>query len=1018
MGRAFPNHTALYVAAAALLPEGAAQAQNGLSVISGFASPVNAPTSDPASASRPLPPARALLDAARGEDLLPGNSTRLGYVLTHGNVIASSVTVTVNGARLSPGTGYTLEAATGTLTMAQPVRVDQAIVVRYRYLPASAAAPGGKGTAAIPLLSFQGSAFNGGSLGFALGLTRTDDGVTASPLLGLRTETSSDSGTGLAGLLYLATGSMGTQARSLLPGAPGQKTSGGKTAGGHLIDQKLTLGGSKSRLALSFQDVSAGFKNFSALRGAKAASEADLARLEKERGIQRLGLTGNVGIGGSGMLRFSHSNLTAGKDGITRQNLSLKSNGLSFSANYLSVDSAFSRFADLADADKDALAKLKGAKKRDMAAKWTLGRTFQMEGSLLDLTQNKNSQKNSRLLFSLTPGRSLSLTALSETAKKTENGKTSEVSTRAYDFATDPKAAASLLYSSKLVTTVAVDGKEKSENLTRFGGAALLGRRNGGGFGLSLRGLRETLAVNETDKGKTTATDSATTILGLKTNASGPFRLNLESKSAVTRRDGAPERRHDIFVSDAALQFSRSALASYAFSSDTAAQGEARTESSKESWALALGRGYRYRQSLDRTAVRDAKGKKTEKRTEFASFATDPAGPLFASGERRAVLGDKKASEVTEKWSGGLGLGGLSLRTEGLEIRRAQMGALKSEKNYSLLGKVALMAGWKAAYTAFDRTDRDPKTKLERDEIGSELTINGSAGLFQIALKNLDYDNRLDVSAERARQEITVTPTRFLALGPLQKGAITFAFGSDKIKAGVRNEETAGDGAAGGKTHSLTFEGLIGAQRVALDYADGLTAEGLPTLSKGIRFTSDSRRHLLVSGLYRMKRVVTPKGAESLLMRAWNVNYRIVRGHKITYSFLSNPEKPDGSIEKRQAESVAYVAGFGDGGMLSAEYRTAKDEAKDTTTRTTAFSLVSPASSVTAYEVSYLNEAVLAGDKLCGTETYILAYQFQPEGGATQVELAARWIERTGDTVTPKDAPDEAQANIEIKTAW
>jgi hypothetical protein len=470
------------------------------------------------------------------------------------------------------------------------------------------------------------------------------------------------------------------------------------------------------------------------------------------------------------------------------------------------------------------------------------------------------------------------------------------------------------------------------------------------------------------------------------------------------------------------LQFSRSALASYAFSSDTTAHGEARSENSKESWGLALGRGYRYHQSLDRSIVRDAKGNQTEKRNEFASFATDPAEPIFASGERRAVFGEKKASEISEKWNGGLALGGLALRTEGLDIRRAQMGALKSEKNYSLLGKMALMAGWKATYTAFDRTDKDPKTKLERDEIGSELIISGSAGPLQFALKSLDYENRMDETAERARQEISVTPVRSLSLGPLQKGALTFAFGSDRIKAGVKDEEAADNGGnTGGNTHGLTFEGLIGAHRLALDYADGLTADGLPTLSKGIRFTSDSRRRFLVNGLYKMKRVVTPKGAESLLLRAWNVNYQIVRGHKITYSFLSNPEKPDGSIEKRQAESIAYAAGFGSGGgTLSAEYRTAKDAAKDTTTRTTAFSLVSPASSFTAYEVSYISEDVLTGGKLCGTETYILAYQFQPErGGATQVELAARWIERTGgDTSSPKDAADEAQANIEIKTAW
>jgi len=70
------------------------------------------------------------------------------------------------------------------------------------------------------------------------------------------------------------------------------------------------------------------------------------------------------------------------------------------------------------------------------------------------------------------------------------------------------------------------------------------------------------------------------------------------------------------------------------------------------------------------------------------------------------------------------------------------------------------------------------------------------------------------------------------------------------------------------------------------------------------------------------------------------------------------------------------------------------------------------------YEMSYLGEQITEGDKKGGSETYVLAYQFQPEGGTTHIGLAARWIERSGDQSTRKDTPDEAQAHVEIKLSW
>lgn len=925
--------------------------------------------------------ARDLLDAERGEDLLRGNGSRLGYVLTQGNLVPGSVTVLLDGVRLTPGTGYSLDLQSGALTLAQPARPQQSIIVRYRYRPGGANAAGAS-LLGLPLLTFKSA--GGGSVGLSLGVNRAENGVGTTTLLGLRSD-AGPAGRGLSGLMYLTGGGTGAPSRSLLSDPPKKPAA---PASGYLIDQKLALGGAKNGVTLSYQDVSAGFSGFAALRAGGGAAANALSQLEKEKGIKRLGLTGNVSLGGT-VLGFSHSDLSAQGKGITRQGLTVKAGGLSLTANYLDVDAAFTRFNDLAEADREALAKFKGGKRYDLGGEWALGKALKFDGSFLDLSQGANKQKNARTRLQFTPGKATTLQYLSESASKTENGKTVETTTRQYELQTDPKASSSFNFLSRSLST-RKGGQDKDETTTRFAGTSLMGGRRG----LEFRGLRETYAADESD-GK--AAGVATTLYGFRTMGGGPLRLNFEAKNIATEATGAADKRDALTLWDGGYQWGKNTRTSFTLSSQTIAQGAARTRIGKQAWGLEFGRGYAYKQSREGQHATDGK-QETARRTEFQQIALDPKLPITGTGERRAAFLEDGKSEITEKWSGKATVGKLMLKTDGYDIRRVGL-ALKSEKVQNFDGRLPLFRDWIATYGAYDRALKDPKTKVEMDEIGSELAVTGRVGTMGITLKEVRFDNRLDKIYGFTRNEITVVPLKPITLGPLKKSRLTVSYAADKVQE-----------KAEGRTRRIAYDGMFGPHRVAFEYGDTITYQGPDTVTKSLLFDSDPNRRLHVLGQYKVRNV---QGEAPIFVRAWTVDLKIAANQKFNYNYQVNPEQPNGAIRRVKSETAAYVADLGRGGKAAAGYKFINDFDKKTVTRGASFSLLSPTSDVTAYEFQYAREMTLTPEGRLDTQSYALKYLFQP-GEDTHIEVMAKWIDRTG-TNPKKVEPSEAQANVDVK---
>ena len=67
-------------------------------------------------------------------ELLRGNGSRAGYTLSHGGVIADTLSVRVSGQTLKVERDYWLDAGNGTLFFAQAVRPADTISIYYRYV--------------------------------------------------------------------------------------------------------------------------------------------------------------------------------------------------------------------------------------------------------------------------------------------------------------------------------------------------------------------------------------------------------------------------------------------------------------------------------------------------------------------------------------------------------------------------------------------------------------------------------------------------------------------------------------------------------------------------------------------------------------------------------------------------------------------------------------------------------------------------------------------------------------------
>ena len=330
-------------------------------------------------------------------DTLPGNGTGSGYTLSHSGIVAASVSLYAGGRRLLLGQDYWLDADGGTLFFAAPVRASDTIRVSYRWLPD--AAPHASAAMGLGLSLSDKTRLN-----LLVGQnTRPADGLSLA-LNGLRLNSAfgQKDASHYAGLAYFADTRRSANAtlswRDVMNDAVKAKPAAigpaALPASGHLLSQSLGLAQNGLRLSLDYQDVTQKFAGFAGLKqsatGDKAALD-QLARLEKEQGLRRLGF--GVGVGGGASdktphgLSFAWNQIEDAGDpnakttpngavnakpaqAVTRQTLGYDTSRFHFALSSQSVTSGFTRLNDLGDAEKAALGKSAGLKREQMSLLW------------------------------------------------------------------------------------------------------------------------------------------------------------------------------------------------------------------------------------------------------------------------------------------------------------------------------------------------------------------------------------------------------------------------------------------------------------------------------------------------------------------------------------------------------------------------------------------------------------------------------------------------------------------------
>jgi hypothetical protein len=294
----------------------------------------------------------------------------MGVPLRHGGVIAGSEQVTLNGRRLKRGDDYSMDNDAGIVYLLCPNKPGQSVSVSYRYEPSRSGV--GEPVQAGSLVPMRMNFGSGNSIGMTLGLglaERTTDGQVLSTNIFGWNNNFNLGGNSLNGLMLVgertqqnAKSAFEYQANNM---APGQ----GKS---HLIMQSLAgvLGGGKFKL--DYQDISGNFGGFSAVRANGYSSDV-ANQMAKEKGLKRLGFSmDNVQLGGLG---FSNSYRTVGneKGGIKWSDFGINAGSLTLNYKSQQVGERFDRFNDLAETNREQLAREAGLTRQAMDVAWKLG---------------------------------------------------------------------------------------------------------------------------------------------------------------------------------------------------------------------------------------------------------------------------------------------------------------------------------------------------------------------------------------------------------------------------------------------------------------------------------------------------------------------------------------------------------------------------------------------------------------------------------------------------------------------
>lgn len=370
-------------------------------------------------------------DASRGgeerpgspfAEVLRGNGTRAGYLLSHGGIQIDTLSVTVGGRRLRVGRDYWVDAVNGSLWFADPVRPSESIHVSYRYVAEKDAQ---RRPIAVPGL--QLGLGRSAQLGLLFGISPGTGYSTSTFGLSLNSKFGSGGASTYNGLLYFS--NVQKLDNLVIPqvGDNGASTPQVETGADHLITQSLDLRATGVRFRADYQDVGRNFAGFQTLKlnySGNAPVIEQLNALEQEKGIKRLGFGLDLGVDPSGKLprglSLGWNRIQDGADFITRQSLSFHTAGFRAFYQQREVGENFTAFQSLRDPEKAQWALERGLTSTGFGFNLALGTVKGQAAGALDFVGQRFSDSSgalSRNLWTL-QGRGFGLSVLGRSSDR------------------------------------------------------------------------------------------------------------------------------------------------------------------------------------------------------------------------------------------------------------------------------------------------------------------------------------------------------------------------------------------------------------------------------------------------------------------------------------------------------------------------------------------------------------------------------------------------------------------------
>ncbi|MCC6442127.1 MAG: hypothetical protein IT210_01585 [Armatimonadetes bacterium] len=317
---------------------------------------------------------------ADATDILRGNGTRSGYLLSHGNVYARSESVSVNGMRKVRDRDYVIDYTTGSITFMDGVSTYQSIRVSYRHKPGDSGPRSLAGTPALRWNLSKFARFNFVS-GYQIGNRAADPnavdiltyGANANWQLGKKSFLNSmlyvSAPKGNGGLVGTTAGGRFAQAN---PGASDARAD-------KLMLQQGSFDMGALKLTANYQKVGEKFDGFQALQDSQAAPAELLNQLVKERGLQRIDVGGEL-TPVKGLVAKTNFNTVEDKEGnsILWRGIAFQTARFSFEQETVTVDERFNRFQDLREGNRDQLAREKGLERLNRKMQATLSKDLGM----------------------------------------------------------------------------------------------------------------------------------------------------------------------------------------------------------------------------------------------------------------------------------------------------------------------------------------------------------------------------------------------------------------------------------------------------------------------------------------------------------------------------------------------------------------------------------------------------------------------------------------------------------------